>query len=145
MKIQLMEGKAAARAGFVLCPLFCLLLLVLGTPFALNAQQYSGTITGTVTDPSGAAVAGASVTATNIGNNASYSTTTSEQGVYSFAQLPVGVYNITIKQGSFKEFVAKAAEVHVSTSTEVNAKLELGAASEMITVEASAVQVQTAT
>src|ERR1700676_5644475 len=49
MKIQLMEGKAAERAGFVLCALFCLLLLVLGTPFTLNAQQYSGTITGTVT------------------------------------------------------------------------------------------------
>ncbi len=85
------------------------------------------------------------MTATNVGTNASYSTTTSEQGVYSFAQLPVGVYDVTVKQGSFKEFIAKAAEVHVSTSTEVNAKLEMGAASEMITVEASAVQVQTAT
>jgi hypothetical protein len=145
MKIQWMEGKAATQTRFVFGALFCLLLLVLAAPLAVNAQQYSGTITGTVTDPSGAAVAGAAVTATNVGNNSSYSTTTSEQGVYSFAQLPVGVYNITVKQGSFKEFVAKAAEVHVSTSTEVNAKLELGAASEMITVEASAVQVQTAT
>src|ERR1035438_1314671 len=145
MKIQWMEGKAAAQTMFLFGALLCLLLLVLAAPLAVNAQQYSGTITGTVTDPSGAAVSGLAVTATNVGNNSSYSTTTSEQGVYSFAQLPVGVYNITVKQGSFKEFVAKAAEVHVSTSTEVNAKLELGAASEMITVEASAVQVQTAT
>src|ERR1700722_17366777 len=145
MKIQKTEGKTTIQMRYLFGSLFCLLLLVLAAPFAVNAQQYSGTITGTVSDPSGSAIAGAAVTATNTGNNASYSTTTSEQGVYSFAQLPVGVYNITIKQGSFKEFVAKAAEVHVSTSTEVNAKLELGAASEMITVEASAVQVQTAT
>jgi len=142
MKIQMTEGKAAR---FVFGALFCLVLLVLAAPVAVNAQQYSGTITGTVTDPSGSAIAGAAVTATNTGTAASYSTTTSEQGVYSFAQLPVGVYDISVKQGSFKEFVAKAAEVHVSTSTEVNVKLELGAASEMITVEASAVQVQTST
>jgi hypothetical protein len=143
MKMQITEGKTATR--FVVGALFCLMLLMLAAPFAVNAQQYSGTITGTVSDPSGAAVPGATVTATNTANNATYSTTTSEQGVYSFAQLPVGVYDIHVKHGSFKEFVAKAAEVHVSTATEVNVKLELGAASELITVEASAVQVQTAT
>ena len=145
MKIQRTEGKTTIQTRYLFGSLFCLLLLVLAAPFAVNAQQYSGTITGTVSDPSGAAIAGAAVTATNTGNNASYSTTTSEQGVYSFAQLPVGVYNIVVKQGSFKEFTTKAVEVHVSTTTEVNVKLELGAASEMITVEASAVQVQTAT
>ena len=145
MKIQMTEGKTTIQTRYVLGSLFCLLLLVIAAPFAVKAQQYSGTITGTVSDPSGAAIAGATVTATNTGTNASYSTTTSEQGVYSFAQLPVGVYNIIVKQGSFKEFTTKAVEVHVSTTTEVNVKLELGAASEMITVEASAVQVQTAT
>jgi hypothetical protein len=145
MKMQMSEGKAATQTRYVFSALFCFLLLVLTAPLAVKAQQYSGTITGTVTDPSGAAIAGAAVTATNTGNNASYSTTTSEQGVYSFAQLPVGVYNIVVKQGSFKEFTTKAVEVHVSTTTEVNVKLELGAASEMISVEASAVQVQTAT
>jgi hypothetical protein len=144
MKIRIMEGKTASEKRFMFRALFCVLLLVLMAPFAVNAQQYSGTLAGTVTDPSGAAVAGASVTATNTGNNSVYTTTTSDQGYFSFAQLPVGTYDITIKQGSFKEFIAKAAEVHVSTSTEVNAKLELGAASEMVTVEASAVQVQTA-
>jgi hypothetical protein len=144
MKTRLTEGRTASEKTFVLRLLFCVLLLVLVAPFGLEAQQYSGTITGTVTDPTGAAIAGASVTATNTGTNATYATTTSEQGVYTFAQLPVGVYDIHIKQGSFKEFFAKAAEVHVSTTTEVNAKLELGATSEMVTVEASGVQVQTA-
>ncbi|HEX4379835.1 MAG TPA: carboxypeptidase regulatory-like domain-containing protein [Candidatus Acidoferrum sp.] len=144
MKIESTKGQSALWSLVRFGALICTLLLAIAAPSVTKAQQYSGTITGTVTDPSGAPIAGASVTATNTGNNSSYSATTSEQGVYSFAQLPVGVYDIHVKQGSFKEFIAKSAEVHVSTSTEINAKLELGAASEMVTVEASAVQVQTA-
>ena len=125
--------------------LFCALVFLLAIPYAANAQQYSGTITGTVTDPSGASVAGASVTAINTANNASYSASTSDLSVYTIAQLPVGVYDVHIKQGSFKESIVKGVEVHGSTSTEANVALQLGAATEMITVEASAVQVQTAT
>src|SRR5271165_1806211 len=81
---------------------FLLSLLMLALPLAMHAQQYSGTITGTVTDSTGA-----SVTATSPSTGASYNTTTSDQGVYVFAQLPVGMYQITIKRASFKEFVAK--------------------------------------
>ena len=125
MKIESMKGQSALWSLVRFGALICTLLLVVAAP-SVKAQQYSGSITGTVTDPSGAPIAGAAVTATNTGNNASYSATTSEQGVYTFAQLPVGVYDVHVKQGSFKEFVAKAAEVHVSTSTEINAKLELG-------------------
>jgi Carboxypeptidase regulatory-like domain len=123
--------------------LFCFLILAVAIPFAAHAQQYSGTITGTITDPGGAAVAGASVTYTNLGSNASDSTTTSESGVYTFAQLPVGVYNILIKQPGFKEFLSKNVEVHTSTVTELNAQLTVGAVTETMTVEASDVQVQT--
>lgn len=110
---------------------------------AAQAQQYSGTITGTVTDPQGAAIAGAPVTAVNTATNATYNATTSSTGVYSFAQLPVGTYQVHVKQGNYKEFVAQGVEVHTSTSTEVNAKLELGAVTESVTVEANDVQVQT--
>ncbi len=117
-------------------------LLLLCVPAAF-AQQYSGTITGTVTDPSGATVAGATVTITNVGTNASYGATTSAQGVYSVAQLPVGTYKVDIKQPSFKEFVSKGVEVHTSTTTEVNAALELGSVNDTVTVEANDVQVQT--
>jgi len=110
---------------------------------AVQAQQYSGTITGTVTDPQGAAIAGAPVTAINTGTNSTYNATTSAQGVYSFAQLPVGRYEVHVKQGNYKEFVAKGVEVHTSSSTVVDAKLELGQVSESVTVEANDVQVQT--
>jgi hypothetical protein len=145
MKNRLTQTKAANSKLFAVPALFCVLLLALAIPFAAYAQQYSGTITGTVTDSTGATVAGAAVTSRNIGTNATYQATTSEQGVYSFAQLPVGTYEITVKQGSFKEFVSKGVEVHTSTVTEVNARLEVGAVNETVTVEASGVQVQTAT
>jgi len=143
MKIRFLNGSESTGKSRVMRALLCALVLLLAVPFAVNAQQYSGTVTGTVTDPSGLAVAGAEVTVINAGMGVTTTTTTSEQGVYSFAQLTAGAYEIHIKHASFKEFIAKSVEVHVSTVTEVNAKLELGAATEMVTVEASDVQVQT--
>jgi len=104
-----------------------------------------GTITGTVTDQTGAAVAAATVVVTNVGTNATTSAETSEQGHYTFAQLPVGIYEIRVKQPSFKESITKGIEVHTSTDTEVNVALQLGAANETMTVEAADVQVQTTT
>jgi hypothetical protein len=142
--MNILNGNDALKLSRPLHLLVCALVLVLAIPFAAHAQQYSGSIIGTVTDPSGAAIAGASVTAINAGTNAKYTTTTSDIGAYTFAQLPVGVYEVQIKQGSFKESIIKDVEVHVSTPTEANVTLQLGAASEMVTVEASAVQVQTA-
>jgi len=123
--------------------LFWIALLTLFFAVALQAQQYSGTITGTVTDPQGAAIPNAPVTAVNIGTNATYNATTSAQGYYSFAQLPVGTYEVHVKVGSYKEFIAKSVEVHTSSITTVDAKLELGAVTETVTVETSDVQVQT--
>src|SRR5260370_28853284 len=143
MKIRFLDVMESKNKFRVMCALFCGLVLLLAIPFAAHAQQYSGTITGTVTDPSGAAVAGANVTAANVGTNASYAATTSDLGSYTFAQLPIGTYEIHVKQGSFKEFITKGVEVHTSTVTAINAKLEMGWASEMVTVKANDVQVQT--
>jgi len=145
MKIRTTEKDAAAGTKSVFCALLCVVLLVLVMPLASRAQQYSGTITGTVTDQTGAAVAGATVVVTNVGTNATTSVNTNEQGHYTFAQLPVGIYEIRVKQASFKESLTKGIEVHTSTDTEINVALELGAANETMTVEASDVQVQTTT
>src|SRR5215472_876824 len=141
MKIRF--SNLPSRKSSVLGAMFCLLALLLTVPLAAHAQQYSGSITGTVTDPSGAAVAGATVTATNTGTNATYTATTTDLGAFTFPQMTVGTYEVRVKHANFKEFIAKGVEVHTSTPTEVNAKLELGAATEMVTVEASDVQVQT--
>ncbi len=136
------EGNAAGETRFVIRALLCLLLL-LAIPFALQAQQYSGTITGTVTDTSGAAIDGATVTATNTATNAISTAKTNSSGSYTLAQLPVGSYTVQVEQNGFKTFVATLAEVHVSSITSVDAKLEVGAVTEKVTVQADAIEVQT--
>src|SRR5258706_12281865 len=119
--------------------------LLLPSPLEVHAQNYAGSVSGTVTDPSGAAVAGAAVTLRNVGTNATSTTTTTALGGYSFPVVNVGVYEVTVKAASFKEVVAKSVEVHVSTPTELNAQLSFGGASDGVTVEASDSQLQTTT
>jgi len=143
MKILNTKQRLTGAARVAICALACVCALAM--PLTMHAQQYSGTITGTVTDPQGAAVAGAAVTATNTGTNATYTATTSDSGVYALAQLPLGTYDVSIKSTSFKESITKGVEVHGSSTTDLNKKLEAGTVNETMVVEASAIQVQTTT
>jgi hypothetical protein len=144
MKTLINNANAPSRLLSVLAGVLVVFALLL-SPRAASAQNYAGSVRGTVTDPAGAAVAGATVTLRDVGTNSTSQTKTTEQGDYAFPVVSVGVYEVTVKQGSFKEFIAKGVEVHVSTATEVNAKLELGSSSETVTVEANDIQVQTTT
>jgi len=144
MKIQNQQANAGKWMLSVVAGMLIAFLLML-SPIAANAQNYAGSVRGTVTDPSGGAVAGATVTLKNTNKNVSLEATTTDLGAYSFPVVDVGTYELTVKAGSFKEFVAKNVEVHVSTVAEINAKLALGANTDIVTVEASDVQVQTTT
>ena len=144
MRIQASKANAARGMWSIVTGMLFAFLLMFA-PVATRAQSYAGSVNGTVTDPSGAAVVGADVSLRNVGTNAEQHTTTTDLGAYSFPTVDVGVYEVTIKAGGFKEYVAKNVEVHVSTVAEINAKLTLGAASDVMTVEASDVQVQTTT
>src|SRR6202162_3214747 len=137
-----LASRASAIWGLAAVLLVLVLLL---SPFAAYAQNYAGSVRGTVTDPSGAAVPGATVTLRDVGTNATTETTTTDTGGFTFGNVSVGTYEVTVKAGNFKEYVAKDVEVHVSTTTEVNAKLTVGSASEVISVEARDIQVQTTT
>jgi Carboxypeptidase regulatory-like domain len=117
--------------------------MLLAFPLALHAQTYYGAIVGNVTDGTGAAVPGATVTIRNTGTNSTYTATTTGHGSYSVPQLAVGTYEVHVTSGNFKEFVSTGVDVHVSTTTEVNAVLEVGSISEKVTVQANDVQVQT--
>ena len=105
--------------------------------------QYDGTIRGLVTDPAGAVISGAQVTAVNPTNGDRRSTTTDADGEYVFTAVPAGTYEIHVKQGSFKEFVARGVELHVSSTVVADAQMQVGSASETVTVEANPLQVQT--
>ncbi|MGA3371404.1 MAG: carboxypeptidase regulatory-like domain-containing protein [Terracidiphilus sp.] len=117
--------------------------MLVAVPVALHAQAYYGSIVGNVTDSQGAAVVGAKVVATANATDVKSQTTTSSIGAYSLAQLAVGVYTVHINAPGFKEFIANGVEVHVSTTTAVNASLQLGKVTENVTIQADEVQVDT--
>src|SRR5580698_769084 len=83
---------------------YVLLAVLLATiPFSVHAQAISGTITGTVTDPTGAAIPGATVTVINTGTNATATAKSDGQGNFTLTQLPAGTYEVHVAQGNFKE------------------------------------------
>lgn len=109
------------------------------------AQKTDGDIRGLITDPTGAVVADAEVTATNTGTGLTRTVTANSLGEFAITNLPIGTYNVLIKKAGFKEFRAKGLELHVYDVAQVSAQLQVGNVSETVTVEASAVQVQTNT
>src|SRR6185369_4293254 len=82
-----------------------LVLTVLLVPTAIRAQVLYGSLVGTVTDPNGAVVEGATVEATNAATGAVSTTTTDDRGGYVFNDLQVGVYKITFSRASFKKLL----------------------------------------
>ena len=114
-------------------PVFMLAFMLLAAVGA-SAQTFRGTILGTVTDPSGAVIAGANVTAKNTGTGLVRSTTTSGDGSYSLPELPIGSYDVTVSQAGFQTFVAKGVTVDVATERRVDAALKAGQVSTQVEV-----------
>ncbi|HEY7095495.1 MAG TPA: TonB-dependent receptor [Terriglobales bacterium] len=121
---------------------FLLVLTVTLLISPLLAQKITGTISGVVTDPTGAVVPQATVTVTNIDTALTRTVTTNEMGEYVAADLPNGNYRITVKQTNFKESVTSNVELHVASTALVNVQLQMGNTTEQVTVEANAIQVQ---
>ena len=91
---------------------------ILSTP--MFAQQGRGTISGTVTDPSGAAVPGASITITSVGTNAVFSTQSNEEGFFTAPGLAVGEYVVSAERQGFKTAVRKGITLQVDQKAQVN-------------------------
>ena len=109
------------------------------------AQSDRASITGTVTDQSGAVVPNVQVTATNVGTNVSSSATTNSQGLYTILNLPIGQYTLTFSKNGFSKFERKGITLLVTQIAEINARLNVGAASEVVTVVENASVLQTET
>jgi len=120
-----------------------LILLTIAATFAV-AQTGTSRITGRVVDAKQASIAGASVTITNEATRVTQTQTTTEAGVYSFDSLPVGNYTITVEQSGFKKFQSTGNQLEVNTPLTVDAMLEIGQVSEVVTVQGGAEQLQTA-
>ncbi len=111
-----------------------ILAFVLLAALSLSAQTFRGTILGTVTDPSGAVIAGAKVTAKNAGTGLERTTDTSADGSYSVPELPIGTYTVTVTQPGFQTFVASGVAVDVASERRVDASLKTGEVSTKVEV-----------
>jgi hypothetical protein len=117
------------------------LCLFLAAPFA--AAQDRGTITGTVTDSSGAAVPGATVTLRHPDTGLSQTAVSGSEGSYNFIYLAAGKYTVAVEMPGFRKAEVSDIRVSVNTATRVDIALQIGQVTETVEVIASAAMLQT--
>src|SRR5215472_17413457 len=117
--------------------LLVLLMIVFLSGTLVWGQLGTSTIRGTITDPSGAAVPGATVTITNLQTNLSRTRTTGSTGSYSFELIPPGEYQVVMEAKGFRKSVVPQVQALVGSITEVSQSLTLGEVKETVVVEVS--------
>ena len=115
------------------------LLLATGTVYG----SVTASISGTVSDSTGAVIAKASVTARNIDTGIVNSTQTNAQGFYSFPAIPTGKYEVDIRATGFEEYRQTDLVLDVNTALRIDAAMKVGAVTEQVSVSATAVHVDT--
>ncbi|HEX3879041.1 MAG TPA: carboxypeptidase regulatory-like domain-containing protein [Bryobacteraceae bacterium] len=125
----------------------CLLLFMLGLSLSWAMAQVTTNqeISGQITDSSGAAVQNALITVSNTATGLTRTAHTNESGNYVVANLPIGFYNVSAETQGFKKYTLNNIEVVVDAKVTANARLEVGAVTDSVTVQADAQQVETAT
>ena len=116
---------------------------LLGAALGIASAQTGGQITGEVRDPSGALVPNASVTVTNIATNVARSTQTNTEGLYSFPDLPPGMYYVKVVVPGFDTIVKTNIELQVQQTARVDFTLAVGQATQTIEVSANAALLST--
>jgi len=125
--------------------LSALLAAAMLLPPSVHAQLRSGTIVGTVTDSSGAAIPGAEVVVREQNTNISYEFKTNESGHYTVPYLPAGLYSVSAKRAGFKTVTKANVTVETASVVRADLMLEVGQVETSVTVEASAATLQTDT
>jgi hypothetical protein len=129
------------RSLFVIGLLVCLFAVL---PSALRSQSAStGTVAGTVSDPSGAAIAAASVTLTDKATNIPRTASTNENGRYLFVDIPSGTYDVSVNKQGFRISKLTNQAVTVGTALTLNVTLEVGSVAETVEVTANNAELQT--
>ena len=129
-------GKACAAAALFLFAIF---------GFQAPAQVSTGTITGSLADTTGAAVAGAKILVQETNTNFETRTETNSEGLFRVQSLLPGTYNISFEAPGFKAFVQKGLQLKVGDVLPVNASLEIGNVSEQVTVTSQGTLLETET
>jgi hypothetical protein len=132
------------RRGLGLAATVLLVLAaIVGSAAPARAQAASGGLVGNLTDQSGLALPGATVTITETNTNISKTATTNESGYYTFPSLKDGTYKVVGELAGFKKIVRDGVIVDVNTTIRVDLKLEVGAVQESITVSGESPMLQT--
>ncbi|MGH9686052.1 MAG: carboxypeptidase regulatory-like domain-containing protein [Candidatus Acidiferrales bacterium] len=126
-----------------------LIALLASTVFAIGAQNLlaqtanTGALTGTVTDPSGGVIAGATVKVTNLATGQTRTTTTDSKGSYQISLLPPGNYSVHFEATGFRSTDVPSIAVNVTETVTLNRELEIGTSTQQVTVEANTQSIQT--
>ena len=112
---------------------------------SLPAQTTNGTIRGTVTDPSGAEVAKAAITARNLETGLIVHATTTDAGLYTLSDLPPGRYSVTVEAPNFQKYTRSGVTVQTASTASLDITIIPGGATENVVVTADAVQLETET
>jgi hypothetical protein len=110
---------------------------------AAQAQTLDGTLRGEVSDPTGAVIAGAKVTATNVATNVSVDTTTTGAGTYNFPNLLPGTYTVAVEAPGFARYTREQVQVRTNQVTDVNPRLTVAGATAEVSVIVGADVIQT--
>lgn len=132
------SGPRARRCVLLFCA-----LIAIAIPFHAAAQSVSGTILGTVTDASGSVVPNAKVTIVNEGTGLTRTVQTDANGEYTLPSLPTGRYTVMTEMTGFKAMALSNIELGVDQRVRMDLKLEVGAMTESVSVEAAAPLLQT--
>ena len=132
--------KFHSMAVVVFCLALALLVCRVNAAFA---QEVTATITGTVTDPSGAAVVGAAVTAKSGERGITYNGETNDTGIYRISQLPVGRYDLRIEKIGFQTSLYPTFVLHENQVARFDVELKVGQVSQTIEVTGAAPALKT--
>ncbi len=138
-----MKNANFRRLLVATCTTFLLALATLSVSRAFGQATSSGTILGTVTDPSGAVIAGATITVTDPATKSTRTTVSNKQGQYIVPDVPPGVYDVKTTKTGFATDVISELAVSVGSQTTANFKMAVGANSTTIEVTASNADLQT--
>jgi Carboxypeptidase regulatory-like domain/TonB-dependent Receptor Plug Domain len=109
-----------------------------------SAQDATGRIIGVVADPTGALVPNASITVANTATGLTRTALSGEDGAYQVVQLPIGMYRVSAERAGFRKIVFEAQQLNINQALRVDFKMEVGASTETVQVEANAAIVETA-
>jgi hypothetical protein len=133
------------RVAALLFRSFLLVLLLMFSSSPLRSQTNNGSISGSILDSSGGAVAGAQVQATGVETHTVYTTVSTATGAYRFSNLVLGHYDITVTANGFKVSTSTGVEVQINSTSSLDITLQPGAVKETMTVVADAPHIQAET